>query len=873
MFGPFRLDLEDERLWKEQKLLSVRRKPFAILRFLAANPNRLVTQDELIEHVWGGSVVSDSAVRSHVHELRQVLGDGVIETVIGRGYRFIAEIADAVVASPPRARPRRLMVGRDRELAQLVAALDRASEGHRQIAFVTGEPGIGKTTFVEAFRDRAEDRGIVVVTGQCIEQHGTPEPFLAMIEMLASLCRTERGEQAIATLARHAPAFMAQLPHLLTEAQHADAITRSRGANEARAMRELVEALEQLAAGRTLVIVLEDLQWSDVATLDLLAMLGQRRERAQLLIVATARRAEAHTPGAALGRVMRPLVARAGALAIALDHIATDAVHELIDARFAGHAFPEPFAEVVVRITGGTPLFVTSLLDDLVARGLVAEQDGAWRLTLPVAELAAHRPDSVKQLIDMQLDRLSVDEQRILEAASLIGTEFSTALVAAAVARDVADVDEQLDGLAHRQLFVRREASEDTPVGVCSRYGFTHGLVLEVCGARSSLGKQQRMHRSIAEALEAMYAGREGEVAGTLAMHFDRAQLPARAVPHYIVAGRQSATKRASLDALAIYERALALVMRTPDGPQRVPLELQLLTAIGQLRSRTSFRPTEQTSEIYERAIALARQLGDPSALFAALTSLLVREMTLAHYSRTIEISRELDEIAARGGVDQDVLDYGRSVQAGQHLYRGEADRAKEILATIQILSADQLRAGTVLPTALFGSAMRSTLVQAYVAAVHSELGDLDAAIATAHRTCDLALQVDEPLALGLALITRARVMFLREDPVDELERVVEALERNRDAGELVAYESAVLRAYVESRRAPLTEEAVDAATRAFRARYTGYPGGATLVAMPLIAALRNGHEERARALRDEMLAFSDATGERVFRRVLEGPV
>ena len=91
-FPPFRLDEADERLWKGTKLVALRRKPFAILRYLVAHPKRLVTHDELLREVWGGAVVSESAVRSHLHELRQVLGSGVIETVIGRGYRFIAEL-------------------------------------------------------------------------------------------------------------------------------------------------------------------------------------------------------------------------------------------------------------------------------------------------------------------------------------------------------------------------------------------------------------------------------------------------------------------------------------------------------------------------------------------------------------------------------------------------------------------------------------------------------------------------------------------------------------------------------------------------------------------------------------------------------------
>src|SRR5688572_9701628 len=184
-FPPFRLDLDEERLWKGTKELAIRRKPFAILKYLASNPRRLVTHAELLEHVWEGNVVSESTVRTQLHDLRQLLGEGVIETVVGRGYRFVAALGSEEVAPiklPRAALPKRMIVGRDADLARLRTAFDRASEGHRQVWFVSGDPGIGKTTLVDTFVDELEDRGVLIARGHCVEQFGTPEPYLAMIE-------------------------------------------------------------------------------------------------------------------------------------------------------------------------------------------------------------------------------------------------------------------------------------------------------------------------------------------------------------------------------------------------------------------------------------------------------------------------------------------------------------------------------------------------------------------------------------------------------------------------------------------------------------------------------------------------------------------
>jgi DNA-binding winged helix-turn-helix (wHTH) protein len=94
-FPPFRLDLVEERLWKGERELKLRRKPFALLRYLAQNPRRLVSQAELVDAVWGRIAMSESLLRTHMRDLRRVLGETVIETVVGRGYRFIANIASA----------------------------------------------------------------------------------------------------------------------------------------------------------------------------------------------------------------------------------------------------------------------------------------------------------------------------------------------------------------------------------------------------------------------------------------------------------------------------------------------------------------------------------------------------------------------------------------------------------------------------------------------------------------------------------------------------------------------------------------------------------------------------------------------------------
>jgi DNA-binding winged helix-turn-helix (wHTH) protein len=881
-FPPYRLDLDEERLWKGTKLLALRRKPFAILRYLVANPRRLVTQEELLEHVWSGSTVSESAIRTQLHELRQVLGEGVIETVIGRGYRFTAELVDdgANVVSPVATAPvaQAAIVGRSTQLETLDAALERALGGHRTLCFVTGEPGIGKTTLVDSFVDSHPE--IVAVRGHCIEQQSTPEAYLAVIELFGKLRQSVHGERVLAALVRYAPTFLAQMPHMIPEAQLEEVTRKARAGTEARMVRELIEALETVCMQHPLVLVLEDLHWSDVATIDLLNVLGQRRERAKLMVIATARRAEVQAVTHPLNRVMRGLTARNGATTIVLDRVGVDDIARLLDARFPGHAFPAAFVEVVTRITAGTPLFVVSLLDDLLAREMIAEEAEQWRLTVPLDEVAAFRPESVTQLIDIQLDRLAADEQQVLEAASVIGSEIPTALVAAALEISVERADEICDGLARRALFLHRKGSEEWPDGTLqTRYAFTHDLVHVVCVERTALARKQRWHRSIASRLEAAYAERcdpgsgeqTGEVAHVLATHHDKGQSPG-ATRWYIAAARRTAQRFARLDALKLFDRALELLPRVPESRERDELELQILNGRGPLAIRTGDGISSVPIALFERAVTLARRIDDPPRLFAALVDLDVRSAMLTNYTRAAEISDQLDELSRTFTPDAGMIAAMLGAQALESMYRGQLARAMELQ---ERLLTDQKFAGMStsgrgddatrarMPDA--GSRDMSAEI-AYFAIVQWLCGDGDRALTVTRAAAERIRVLGDPFMRGLSIVGLCRVHFARGDAPEE---IFAAARNMPDAGASAwhVHEVEVFSAWATSFRVPVANELAEKLVAEFRQRVAKFPLGATIVALPLIDALRrSGHAAHASAITEEMLTFARDRGERIFQ-------
>ena len=176
-FGAFVLDAAEGRLVRGAEVLPLRRRSFAVLHYLALRPGRLVTKAELFAAVWPDVTVSEIVLAVCISELRKALDDSAkiprfIETVHGRGYRFIGEVGGE--RAPDGATPTSVatlpIVGRDAELARLGHHLDLALAGQRQIVFVTGDAGIGKTTVVEAFLDGMAVKGpFWIARGQCVE--------------------------------------------------------------------------------------------------------------------------------------------------------------------------------------------------------------------------------------------------------------------------------------------------------------------------------------------------------------------------------------------------------------------------------------------------------------------------------------------------------------------------------------------------------------------------------------------------------------------------------------------------------------------------------------------------------------------------------
>jgi predicted ATPase len=588
-FGCFQLDIKNECLWQNGAQLGLTPKPFAVLRYLVENPQRLVTYDELLDKLWPETYVQPQVLRTYVLELRKLLGDSVesprfIRTVPGRGYWFLAQVEEANGhAVDTRAPQSGRIVGRQQEFERLNGLLRQANQGDRQVAFITGETGMGKTALIDLFCSQlSSDDQIHIARGQCVEGFAGKEAYYPVIEALGQLCSKSDGKKHVHVMQQRAPSWYAQLAVL-----HGDSpVTVAMPVRGERMLNEICDAIEAMCSETTLTVVFEDLHWADLSTLDLISALSRRRQAARLLMLASYRPAEVSAGQHPLKRLKQDLVTHKLCTDVSLRPLERDAVQEYLVQELKQEKLPKGLPSFVHQHSEGNPLFMIAMLEHLVAQGFLRQDAGVWQLRSALAEIDMGVPTALSEMIEMQIDRLDSADQRLLEAASLIGVIFPAWAAAAALDGDLEDIEAQYETLARRLHFLHPAGHDELPDGTQSAsYVFAHGLYREVLRARQSPARRAKRHLRVAEKLEKLFAGREMDVSIELAMHFEAAAEWVRAARALCIAAGNALRRGARDEGMKLTERALQLLENLSE-PEREAAESEIRPQIAGLMKR-----------------------------------------------------------------------------------------------------------------------------------------------------------------------------------------------------------------------------------------------------------------------------------------------
>jgi hypothetical protein len=538
-----------------------------------------------------------------------------------------------------------VVVGHAVELATLLAQWQHVRDGAGRFVGISGEAGIGKSTFVESALASLDEEGpMVVARGRCSERLAGAEAYLPVLDALDGACAADPSGRFAALIAEMAPAWHA----LLRQGEQVALGTQER------LKREMVALLRRVTDTRPLVLFFDDMHWADASTVDLLAYIGAHLDGLPLLLLATYRGAELRVTSHPFLQVARDLGARDRFHEIAVSLLRLDDIEQYLDATFAGHEFPPELAARLHARTDGNALFLVDVLRWLSAQGLIAESNGRWRLQGTLDVLESGLPGSVRAMIERKIAQLDDTDRRLLQVAAVQGAEFDSAALALALRVDEADLEDRLLLLERVYAFVRRQDEERYPDrSVSTRYRFVHVLYQNVLAEEITASRRAAWSRALADGIEARAKERVAEQAAELALLREGARDAEAAALWYGVAASRALSRYTFAETAALATRGMTQLELIEAGSTRDKLELTLRLALGSVSLVRQGYQAPETGEHMERARVLCATVGDTPALLPALYALVLR--AVAHGTWT-ETEALLDKMGQSGSGEHRLL-------------------------------------------------------------------------------------------------------------------------------------------------------------------------------------------------------------------------
>lgn len=465
---------------------------------------------------------------------------------------------------------------------------------------MAGEPGIGKTRLAEALSGEARNEGALVLWGRCWEDGGAPA-YWPWLQVIRSYIREREPEALAAELGTRAGLLAQVAPELLPGLEVPE------GADDERDRFALFDAtaafLREIAKERPLLLVFDDLHAADRPSLLLLEFAVRELRRAPVLVLGTYRDVEA--------RLTQPVAKLLGRLSregrtIELRGLTRPDVGRFIG-DVSGTTPPEGVVAAVHEATEGNPFFVSEVVGLLSAEGRLDTGDG-----MPLGPLGL--PEGARQAIARRLELLSPQCTDLLATASVVGREFTLALLERLAARPPSKLRDQLGEAAAAGIVVERSPA-------LGRYAFSHALIRETLYSTLAPARRAVLHRQVGDALESLYSEAREPHLAELAHHFFQAAQAGeaeRALEYSEQAGRRAMAQLAYEEAAAHYERSLeALELHEPGNDAR---RLELLLALGSAQLRAGEMKKKRESAL--RAAELARRMKSPEGLARAAQGL-----------------------------------------------------------------------------------------------------------------------------------------------------------------------------------------------------------------------------------------------------------
>jgi class 3 adenylate cyclase/tetratricopeptide (TPR) repeat protein len=628
-----------------------------------------------------GQIVTSDLVRGVTRGLGykfDLIGEltlkGIPEPILAYAVEWIPrEDSDDLIALPPRITPVPSfgLYGRAREQAIIARCWEAAQSGQPQIVLLAGEPGIGKTRLAVESGRIAHREGAIVLMGTCDEDVG--HPYRPFVEALRHYVTNAPDEVLLQHVHEHHGDLLRIVPSLAARVPNLPKPRRADAGTERYLMFEAVTGLLATASKqRPIVLILDDLQWAGAPEFLLLKHIVRSGLPMRLLIIGTYRDSE-KSGTHPLAAMLADLRGEPGIERIAIRGLDEEGVVKFVMAA-VGHDLDESqlaLARALSRDTAGSPLFVGEILRNLMESGAAFRVGGQCNIRGDIQSLGI--PEGVKEAIERRLRRLSVETNRILSIASVIGLEFDVRLLDHVAEMPEVTILDALDEAKSAGLVSETSSSKE-------RYAFTHMLMRGTLYDALNPTRRARMHERIGIALEQLYSGTLGQHVDELARHWIAAAPVGdarKAIGFARQAGDRALTGLAFEQAAKYYEQALS-VLADQDRDDEL-LRCDLLIALGDAQRRAGDAGYRGT---VAQAVQIARSGGDRRRFALAALGNARPEHPYANSNLVDQSLIDLYEEAISGleNEDENILRARLfSHLAGEMLLTPQRDRRKEL--------------------------------------------------------------------------------------------------------------------------------------------------------------------------------------------------
>jgi serine/threonine protein kinase/predicted ATPase len=710
----------------------------------------------------------------------------------------------------PKKRP--VFVARERELAKLASSLDEAISGEGQIVFVAGEAGRGKTALLEEFAYRSQEKypELIAAFGNCNAFSGIGDPYLPFRDILgmltgdiesrwaAGLITRQQARRLLDLLPHTMKAVLDQGPNLIDVLIPGAAMLKRikpqiDGANlDERRLRELVErhsaetidreqrqifeeatkVFHTLSKQSPMLMVFDDLQWADSASVNLLFHLGRRLAGKRILVLGAYRpseigRGRSSVDSSLVHRALDPVINELkrifGDIQIDLGRYPLVEGRAFVDALLDSepNALEETFRSKLFWKTKGHALFTSELLGDMRERGdLQQDAEGKW-IEGPSLEWE-QLPARVEAVIEGRVSRLDEDLRDVLNVASVEGEEFTAEVVARVGGKDQRKVIRGLSSeLDRRHRLVIAHGTQRLAGQRLSVYRFRHSLFQEYLYQNMDRVERSILHEEMGDELERLYAGQTEEIAPQLARHYLEAGIHNKAIDYLLLAGNKAIRFSAHSEAIGHLRRGLDLIHVLPEGLERDEKELALQIALGVPLQVTQGPGASEVGEAYSRARELYQQVGQPSQLYPAMWGLWRFYRSRADFQTARELADELLTLTLQVG-DPALILQGHHAKWTTFVYLGESANAlNHIEQGLELYSPQEHHSDA----SLFSGHDLGVCAHTMASYALWMLGYPDKALERANDALRLSQEFNHPSSLALSYEHLAGIYRFRREP------------------------------------------------------------------------------------------------------------